>query len=243
MKEIRFEITGVTPGLMTSNPQKIKKPTGATTRGGKAAIPTPEEEAEAGCYRLPSGQIYGKSEWFRGAVLEVCRGRKYPGNKSALTLMQGTLFDEMELLPMFHPVTRKPITEYVIDTRRAVVQGAGVMRSRPFYPEWALVVRFIYDEIAMDVPKIVEAIQDAGKFVGVGEFRPRPPANIKGHGKGGPFGRFEARLLEVGEAPYTSTGQVLHRDPHYTSIGEVAQCDESTNLAGQPIGKMKVPGK
>lgn len=221
MQEVRFEIVGLAPGLMTSNPAKIKKPTGSTTRGGRAAIPTPEEESEAGCYRMASGQIYGKSEWFRGAVLEVCKGRKYPGNKSALTLMQSTLFDEMEELPLYHPVTRKPIMEYEIDTRRAVVQGAGVMRSRPLYREWGCVVRFIYDEVAMDIPKIVEAIQDAGRFVGVGEFRPRPPANIKGHGKGGPFGRFEARLLDT---------------------GEVVQCEE-TLPSGQPIPRMKGLGK
>lgn len=167
------------------------------TRGGKH-IPSPAEEAEAGAYRLPSRQLYLPSDAFRSALIDGASGfmMKLPGKSRAQSvskLISVCAFTIDETCPLIDPDTGSALTEYVIDTRRAVVQGAGIMRSRPRIEQWATTVSLEYDPSQINVQALHEYMTLAGKIVGVGDYRPRPPQWAKG--RGGPYGRFAVELL------------------------------------------------
>jgi hypothetical protein len=176
LKPVVFKVTGQSAVLMNS-PGKMK----VHSRGiGLKTIPTPEEEAESGAYRMPSGQLYLPSTHFFGAILLAASGQKI-GKKSAPQILAAGLFQEEELFPLCCPQTGQPIRDYEIDTRRAVVQRAAVMRSRAKIPAWQATIRFMYEPLLIN-PEIIEStLTLAGRVVGVGDYRPA---------KKGPFGRF-----------------------------------------------------
>ncbi len=194
MKEVVFRVVGLSP-LLQHSPNGMKRPTGGI---GRKEIPSPEAEAEAGTYRLPNGQLGHPAEAFRSAMLVACVGRRVGGGKqSAKSVMQGAVFNvpEQILVALEDPETGKPLEKYEIDVRRVVVQNSAVLRARPRLDRWAGFLRLHVDpEIIGTEEKmavLTELLNVAGRVVGVGELRPRPPK-----GNGGPFGRFRVELVE-----------------------------------------------
>lgn len=61
-----------------------------------------------------------------------------------------------------------------VDMRRVVIQRAGITRHRPgFYEGWEITFRIIVLEPEfLPLPKLVEIAESAGKFQGLGDFRP-----------------------------------------------------------------------
>jgi hypothetical protein len=190
LQECVYRIVGLSPLLQHA-------PNGMNARSerlGRKDIPSPEQEAAAGAYRLPDGQMGHPACAFRSAMLEACKGRRI-GKWSAKTIMQGAVFNvpDQVLLPLEHPDTGKPLTEYEVDVRRVVVQGNGIMRARPRLDKWAGFVTLEIDPnfITPDrMEMLTELLNIGGRTVGVGELRPKPPKGI-----GGPYGRFEAELV------------------------------------------------
>jgi len=79
MEIARFEISSNGPMLM-HNPVSMRANSGEMERGGKK-IPLPYDEAKAGLYVLPDGQLYIKSDWFREAGLIAAADVKDPSRK------------------------------------------------------------------------------------------------------------------------------------------------------------------
>jgi hypothetical protein len=182
---IRFRVTNISPLLMHS-PQAMRN---AGTGMNRKRIPSPEEEAEAGTYRLPSRQLYLPTTAFRSALIDASTGRRL-GKTSAPRLFAAALFVQAPHTPLVHPTTGAPLAEYAIDVQRVVVQNAGVLRARPRLDAWAGEVAFEYDADFLTPEVIEEAFGLAGRLVGVGDYRPRCPK-----GKGGPYGRFTVEAL------------------------------------------------
>lgn len=57
-------------------------------------------------------------------------------------------------------------------------QKARVIRTRPMFPEWELKFDFLFDESVFNQEDILGILESAGRYIGLGDFRPR-------------FGRFE----------------------------------------------------
>jgi len=74
-----------------------------------------------------------------------------------------------------------------LDRRSVVVSTARVMAYRPKFTQWSLTFSLMYDENTLDQNQILQAADNAGKFVGIGGFRPE---------KGGHFGRFTVELVK-----------------------------------------------
>ena len=191
MQTIKMKVTGVGSILM-HNPVSMRGggDTGVPQRGGKK-IPTPYEEAKAGLYVLPNDQLYIKSDAFREAAIIASSDIRDPSRKGRTTMTRrfaASVFLSTEHCPLHRP-DGKPVTgaddDWEIDTRRAVVQRNGILRSRPKISDWACMVEFEYDEETMTPELIVAIMQQAGKFPGVLDYRV---------GKKGPFGRFKAEL-------------------------------------------------
>jgi hypothetical protein len=77
-----------------------------------------------------------------------------------------------------------------IDKRSVVVQRNRVMRYRPIFEHWRLwfVVRYLPDVI--DKHDVLNAVENAGIYCGIGDYRPK-------------FGRFEVACVKPGQEPIT----------------------------------------
>lgn len=186
MKVYKFRITGLRPLLMHNAAGMLApKPTGVSVK----TIPTPEDEAEAGAYRLKdSRQLYLPSMAFRSAIVGPgggASGRKI-GKNSAAQRFSGGVFMVEDRCPLFHPKTKAPLTEYEVDVRRAVVQKAGIARARPLVREWACDLSLEIDESFITPDVVLELLNMSGRVAGVGDYRPQ---------KKGPFGLFQAELV------------------------------------------------
>jgi hypothetical protein len=158
----------------------------APTNMGKSAsktgvIPSPEDEAKAGLYLDAKGNIVVPARCVEGALVKAASALKAPGRgKKTLKdfILAGLVVDPFEI-PLTSP-------GYVVDTQRARIQRAGVLRSRPRFDEWSLAFQVILTDeylLGMDA-KIREIIEEAGQHVGILDFRPR-------------YGRFQVESFEV----------------------------------------------
>lgn len=60
--------------------------------------------------------------------------------------------------------------------RRAVVNkgtGGAVLRTRAVFPEWKVVCPLLFDSALIDAKDIYEIAVEAGKYEGIGQYRPR----------------------------------------------------------------------
>lgn len=190
MERIAFRVTGISP-LMQSSTASMAKPKELATASRKV-IPTPDEEARSRVYLDENGEIYHPAEAFRSAIIEAASGFKI-GKNAAGKILKSGIFNSHDRCPIFDPDTEEALKVWEIDTRRAVVQRQGIMRSRPIMRRWACEVELEYDEESLTPKTVLDFFEKAGKYVGVGEYRPRPPK--WSGGQGGPFGRFTVELL------------------------------------------------
>jgi len=73
--------------------------------------------------------------------------------------------------------------------RHAVkVSTSKVMRTRPVFPVWSVTFKCEIDPTVLEVQQVLDSLSNAGKLVGIGDWRPGAP-------RGGSFGRFIARAL------------------------------------------------
>jgi hypothetical protein len=166
---IRFLVEGKCP-LLSHNPASMHAAP-QTKKGG--AFPSPAEEAEAGTYRLEDGTCATKGEGFRAALLAASTNFKVPRKRYSFQ----RVLEHVAVVEDLVPLTRadgKPISDYVIDARRAIIQGNGIIRHRPCYPEWRTMFTLEYDPLLITDPKIiVDIMADAGNLKGIGDYRPR----------------------------------------------------------------------
>jgi len=150
----------------------------------------PEEVAESACYRLADGSCGIPVLSIRGALIESSKDYKVPGKRYSLArLLKGCEVAPMEFVPLMRD--GQPVTEYQIDSRRAVnknTKGAIIVHRPKFAAGWQVNFSLLLDDslFAMSdegVRKLMtDVLNDAGKRVGIGSFR---PANS------GWFGRFK----------------------------------------------------
>lgn len=177
----KFKITGIFP-LLTHNPAGMQ-PNANSPKVKK--IPTPEDEARTGLYLDDDGNYCIPSIAFRSALLNGLKGKKV-GRSSAVSVFQAAVFNVDEYSVLVDPENDKPLREYCIDTRRAIVQRNGVLRSRPKFEKWGC---YVHLEVDLDITtpqQVEEALNIAGQVIGVGDFRIE---------KRGTFGKFTAVLM------------------------------------------------
>lgn len=175
-RRIVIGLEGVTPLLM-HNPKGMRSEDVAKQKH----IPTPEEEAQGGLYSMDTGELYVKADHVRMCMLNGATGMKVRG-KSLKQILAASV---METEPWF--ILTRDGTSLLrydrIDSRRAVVQRNGVIRSRPVIEvPWTVEASFLFDlEVVREPLTIVQSLQRGGQVVGLLDYRPQ---------KGGTFGRF-----------------------------------------------------
>jgi hypothetical protein len=190
MKNVTLLITG-TYDLLMHNPAGMKAQNGNALKTG-TAIPTPEEEAKASRYVTEDGLLYAPAQGFKTSMFKGSVGRKL-GKRGAPSVINGCVFPVEERCILLDAKTLKPIPEnrYEVDCRRCGLksgtQTIGVVRARARVKNWATkLVLEVDDEIILDFKLIEEILNISGRTIGILDYRPQ---------KGGPFGRYQAKLL------------------------------------------------
>jgi hypothetical protein len=170
-------VRGRTP-LLTHNPQSM----GTAPEAGRGSrIPEAEVEAEAGCYRMEDGSLAIKGEAFRGSILGAAGAWKVKRATMKSRLSHIVVIED--LVQLVDSNDGKPLTSYIIDSRRAIIMGKGIVRRRPRFDRWGAQFTVEYDPVLVAEPKlIVDICADAGGRIGVGDFRPA---------RNGWFGRYD----------------------------------------------------
>jgi len=74
--------------------------------------------------------------------------------------------------------------EEYFDCRVVVVQRNRIMRTRPIFNNWELEFKAEYLPESISESEIANAIENAGKYKGIGDYRPR-------------YGKFSVKEFEI----------------------------------------------
>lgn len=185
MDTLEIRIKGTAPLLMHSD--KFANPLHPATKlhkelTGKRKKTDDDHEAIA------------KSEFLGGCYHDAATGFFIPGQNFDASFWNGAKLQKMGVhwkrgavvvtdkakLEFKGPSTPDALwsDQRFVDCRGVKVGQAKIMRYRPIFLEWATTVQVAINTDVLDLQEARRAIEDAGKLIGVCEYRPR-------------FGRFE----------------------------------------------------
>lgn len=119
------------------------------------------------------------STHFEATMTKAANTFTIPGHKGKRYAERAKAFLIVE--PLMIPIEPQ---EFHVDTRPVVIQRSRVLRMRPCFNEWAADFHIrILDSQALPPEDVNQFLQYAGRFIGIGDFRPK-------------FGRFEVTRFE-----------------------------------------------
>jgi hypothetical protein len=179
MKQVKVKIKGISPLLM-NKPEEY----GFDEKWiEKKATTDWEVEALKKLYVDKNGSLYQPATHIEGALIEAGKKMKVKGQGKST---YSKLFGSMVCIPNLD--IPHLISDYEIDKRLVVIPSTKgrVVRYRPILNDWELEFIIEFDE-EIDSSVIKEALEIAGKYVGIGDWRPA---------KKGKFGKFQVVLFE-----------------------------------------------
>jgi hypothetical protein len=173
---VDITIEGVSPLLQHRFGEEAEEQVNNGTSRSTARRKNPREEAEKVAYRLPDGRLYQPSthilQAFRAAGKFHRVGRKQADRlcMAAFSILETELAHNTK--------------DFEVDSRPVVIPATRgrVMRHRPRLDSWRLSFTADVDTEIFDLDFAYAILADAGRKVGIGDFRPD---------RGGPFGRFK----------------------------------------------------
>lgn len=191
--KIKVTISGITPLLMNRFHEAaevaVSGGTSVTFKGDKG---TPRQQAEVKRYFDEDGRLYIPGPNIFACI--IAAGTFHKAGKSKLTTLRtslipaGVMVDD--LVCNLTDANGDPLTDWEVDSRSVVIPSTGgrIMCHRPRVDDWDSTFTLDVDA-SMFSPALVRAIvDDAGKKIGLGDFRPA---------RKGPFGRFVVSHWEV----------------------------------------------
>lgn len=150
----------------------------AAAKKGSAAKKT--DNLEAYIYRNPKGIICIPGEYLRGALIDPKNGaakyRQDPRSprKSALDLYRAGIISLTPLAPIIGADGSLAESWDFVDARRVTIQRQGITRRRPGFQEgWKAEFLLLIQTPNLIAPNDLHAaLIDAGRLVGIGDFRP-----------------------------------------------------------------------
>lgn len=184
MEKLHLKLNGLTP-LLLHNPAG-SMPAGGAKKISRKVIPSPEEEAKASRYVLPDGNFFIPAIAIRNSLLGGAKGFRI-GRIAAISILSGALDIIDEVFPLLRDNQPLNAENYSVDTRRAVVQGQGIMRSRAKIElPWQVEAIFGYNPDLVNLQQVKEIASNAGRVVGLLDYRPEKKVGLPGW-----FGKFE----------------------------------------------------
>lgn len=145
----------------------------------------------------PNGKIGIPMEYLMAALVYAGKFVKYDARKNMSTTAGSLVPSLISLDEMFYPFKNQTPAAgqenlWVIDKRRGVLKANGVAVAiiRPKIMSWEIDVTVEFDEDEINESKVRAVFEAAGKFAGLGDFRPACK---------GPFGRFTIKEWAVVE--------------------------------------------
>lgn len=183
LKRIHVKISGVPPGVLFQGKGLMD-----ADPGGKSVKPRPpEEEARLRAHWTKAG---GKPQLAIPWVMlyrSICKaGAKFKdkGKRTYESLLAPTISCEQDMIPLGTDQF-ETYCEYVKIPPRT---GAMVKVGRPLLREWSCEFTIVADCETYNPENLDKIIAEAGKFVGIGAWRPQ----LKG-----PYGRFTVVEFEI----------------------------------------------
>jgi len=128
---------------------------------------SPEEEAEAGLYKDAEGNVVMPALNVKAMLREAGRNYKISGRR---TTFGAAIKAGIDIEPFYIPLKHNG---WKVDLRPVVVQRSRILRARPRFDEWELEFYIINKDpnvLLRDTMKRI--IEDAGKWIGLGDYRP-----------------------------------------------------------------------
>jgi hypothetical protein len=164
VSEVYFvRIEGVKPLLLHA-------PTGL---GGKPRLRRgehldPKTEAESYLYKDAEGRIVIPAVNIKACIREAGRNYRVAGRRTTFAAMIRAALD-------IKPFPHVPLIHdgWEVDIRPVVVQGNRILRARPRFDTWALEFTIEnHDPTVIHSDTLRRILTDAGKYYGLGDFRP-----------------------------------------------------------------------
>lgn len=187
MKKYKVVIEGVTP-YMQHRMDDVKLDQWEKLRPAIHERPDTAHEdvvrAEYHCYRSADGPCYIPSEHLRGAFINAGTfvKAKVGGSSKSMKTIVAAMFmvgPEEIHLPEFDAIDKRSAVNRNIKGRVIVV--------RPRWNRWGASFELSVDEDSISIDQVRQVVEYAGKYVGIGSFRPLC---------NGLFGRFELVSIE-----------------------------------------------
>ena len=173
-----FHIVGISP-LLQNNPANFIGKTDDEELGLKKKVYNDEEEAELRVYKDGDLFVHPTEAFIKGMIRAVT-GRKF-GKNAATSVIKGSVFIA-EPWTVILDEKKEPATKYEIDRRPCVVGKARILRCRPCWKDWRMMLSLDIDVAIVAAKHISAALSLTGRTVGIGDYRPE---------KCGGFGRFK----------------------------------------------------
>ena len=182
IEKYHVRIKGVKPLLMHA-PSEL----GDNPKRRRGEHLSPQEEAEAALYKDAQGNIVIPALNVKAMLREAGRNYKISGRKTTFGAMIRAGID----IEPFYILLKH--NGWKVDIRPVVVQRSRILRARPRFDEWELEFTIINKDpnvLLRDTMKRI--VEDAGKWIGLGDYRPE-------------FGLFEVERFEVIERGNSET--------------------------------------
>lgn len=179
---IQVTIEGLTPLLMNrfTDQAEIATSSGHSPAFNGNGRGTPREQATRTAYRdTKTGELYVPGPNIFAALVDAGKFHKLGKNK--LTTQKSSLVPAGLLVPEL--MVSLGTKEFEVDSRRVRIPATGgcVMRHRARVDRWKTTFTLEVDETMFSSQFVRALVDDAGKKVGLGDYRPATR---------GPFGRF-----------------------------------------------------
>ena len=179
MKKITFKIEGVSPLLMhngqTKNPlnkyaKAIKEISGKRKKTDDDFMKMSDIELEAGLYYDTDGKIYIPDINIEQTIINGAKKQKLGAQFKAGMSVESHMYLKNGQVYTKDKVLSEERYRFVIDVK---IQRNSVMRTRPRFDEWNGEFTVLYNPDVINERDVIQAVEDAGKLVGIGDWRPR----------------------------------------------------------------------
>ncbi len=178
LQKFHVTIKGITP-LLVNRFHEEAQDTATSGVHTRKERPTPDEDAAMRLYPKNDTDTSETipAENIRQSVIAASSRTKI-GRRSATTDTAAAIYIFPEMLPLSG--------EWHTDSRAVVIPATRgrILRHRPMFNEWSVSFDLQIDGDLIAAETIKKILEDAGAFVGLGDFRPA---------RKGPYGRFQVK--------------------------------------------------
>jgi hypothetical protein len=187
MTKIQVTIEGLSPLLMNRVTENIEiKISSGTSKASVGEKGSPREQAKPKAYMDNKGYLYIPGPNIFACIIQA--GTFHKINKKQVTTQKSSIVPAGILLEeLVCPLNTK---NFEIDSRSVVIPATGgrIMCHRPRLDKWRTNFTLAVDESIFTLGFVRTLVEDAGKNVGLGDFRLE---------KKGPFGKFGIVSWEI----------------------------------------------